>query len=69
MSSTKELKADLQAIGAIKIITSVYQEIASIRMNQLRDRVVKTREFLDGVAAVYNHAKTAYVVSLQSRSF
>ena len=69
MSSVKELRADAEAIGAVKTITSVYQEIASIRMNQLRDRVAKTRDFLDGVASVYNHAKTAYIASLQSQPF
>lgn len=69
MSSMKELRGNLEAIGAIKSITNVYQEIASLRMNQLRDRVAKTREFLSGVASVYNHAKTAYIASIQHQPF
>ncbi|OGY25356.1 MAG: hypothetical protein A2Z11_00655 [Candidatus Woykebacteria bacterium RBG_16_43_9] len=68
MSSSKELRADLEAVGAIKSITSVYQEIASFRMNQLRGRVEATREFLDGISTVYNHAKTAYVAAVRSRT-
>lgn len=68
MSSQKELKEDLAAVGAIKSITSVYQEIASFRMNELRDRVTATREFLEGISSVYNHAKTAYIVSVKARS-
>ena len=50
MSSLKELREDQEAISSVKIITSVYQETASFRMKQLRDRVGKTREFLDGVS-------------------
>ena len=69
MSSLKELREDQEAISSVKIITSVYQEIASFRMKQLRDRVGKTREFLDGVSAVYNHAKTAYIASILSQPF
>src|SRR3989344_2216355 len=69
MSNQKELTSDLEAITSIKTITSIYQEIASFRMNQLRGQVAKTREFLDGVAAVYNHTKTAYLASLQNVPF
>ncbi len=69
MSSPKELKEDLEAVSSIRLITSIYQEIASFRMNQLRDRAEKTREFLDGVSAVYNHAKTAYIASVINQPF
>jgi len=65
MLSNKELKENLEAVSAIKDITRVYQEISSLRMNQLKDGVSKTREFLDGIAEVYNHAKSAYVATLQ----
>jgi len=68
MSSSKYLKEDLQAVGAIKSITSVYQEIASFRMNQLRSRVAATREFLEGISAVYNHAKTAYISAVRRQT-
>ena len=69
MSNQKELTSDLEAITSIRTITSIYQEISSFRMNQLRGQVAKTREFLDGVAAVYNHTKTAYLASLQNVPF
>jgi F0F1-type ATP synthase gamma subunit len=68
MSNSKQLQEDLEAIGAIKSITSVYQETASLRMNQLRSGVAATREFLEGVSAVYNHAKTAYIASISRRT-
>ncbi len=67
MSSQKELSENLDAIDSIKTITSIYQEIASFRMNQLRDKVDKTREFLEGVASVYHRTKSAYLASIQSQ--
>jgi len=69
MHSQKEFKENLEAVSAIKTITSIYQEIAAIRMKQLKDRVAKTREFLDGVAEIYNHGKAAYIAMLQAEAF
>jgi len=68
MYSQKDLRGDLDAVSAIKAITTAYQEIASFRMNQLRERVSKTREFLEGVSTVYSHAKTAYIASFRRQS-
>ena len=65
MSSQRELRENLEAVSAIGSITSVYQEIASLRMNQLRGKVAETRKFLDGVAAIYYHVKAAYIAALQ----
>src|SRR4030043_1596977 len=67
MSSQKELKENLEAVVAISSITSVYQEIASLRMNQLREKVAKTRDFLNGVATIYYHAKAAYIAAVQKQ--
>ena len=68
MSSSKYLSEDLEAVDAIKAITSAYQEIASFRMTQLRGRVAATREFLDGISTVYNHAKTAYIADVKAKT-
>jgi len=65
MSSQKELKGNLEAVTAIGSITAVYQEIASLRMNQFREKVANTRKFLDGVATIYHHVKAAYIDQLQ----
>lgn len=68
MFSQKRFKEDLEAVSAIKSITSIYQEIASLRINQLKDKVAMTRGFLDGVAEIYNHAKSAYITGIQVES-
>lgn len=68
MYSQKEFKENLGAASSIKDITTIYQEIASLRMNQLKESVSKTREFLDGVADIYHLAKTAYLGILEAQT-
>lgn len=68
MYSRKEFKENLEAATSIQGITTIYQEIASLRMYQLKDSVEKTRNFLDGVAEIYHHAKTAYIEILEGQT-
>ncbi len=65
MNSIKELGANIGAVDTIQSITSVYEGIASLRMNQVKDTVEKTKQFIEGVATVYQHAKSAYLTSLE----
>jgi len=65
MNSSKELKANIGAVATIESITSVYQGIASLRMNQVKEGVAKTKTFIDGVAQVYHHARQAYIGQIQ----
>lgn len=67
MYSQKEFTENLKATTSIKTITSIYEEIASLRMNQLKDEVARTSTFLDGVAEIYNHAKSAYIDLIKSQ--
>jgi len=68
MYSRKEFTENLNAATSIKSITTIYQEIASLRMNQLKDKVARTSAFLDGVAEIYNHAKSAYIDIIKSQT-
>ena len=65
MNSIKELGANIGAVDTIESITSVYEGIASLRMNQVKDTVEATKKFIEGVATVYQHAKIAYLSKLQ----
>jgi len=67
MYSSKEFRENLNVISAIKDITTIYQEIASMKVRQLRENVAKTRDFLNGVGSVYNHAKISYLGELQKQ--
>jgi len=65
MYSRKEYIENLEAVSGIKTITTIYQEIATIRMNQIKEKVLQTGVFLEGVSQVYDHAKKAYIATLQ----
>lgn len=68
MSSLKETKERLGLTKSIKRITSSYQSLANMKVNRIRDNVLKTRKFLDGVSKIYHHAKVAYLGSLGKES-
>lgn len=68
MNSEKELRANIEAVDAIEGITSVYQGIASLRMNQVRVGVTRTRDFITGVAELYQHARLAYLAAIDRKS-
>jgi F-type H+-transporting ATPase subunit gamma len=65
MASLKEIKQSLKTISTINEITQIYQEIASIRIKETLEGVLRTRFFLDGLAKIYNHVKAAYLVLLK----
>ena len=64
MASLKKIKNDLETISRISLIASIYQEIAHLRMIEIREAVLKIREFLDGLAKVYHLAKRSFFASL-----
>ena len=65
MPTLKQIKEDLEATSIIKTITSVYQEIAHLRMNQIRQRVLSNREFIEELSRIYNQIKKSYINSLK----
>ncbi|MDP2671057.1 MAG: F0F1 ATP synthase subunit gamma [bacterium] len=67
MNSQKELKNEISTVSTIQSITSVYQGIASLRMNQIKDSVAENKKFIDGIAEIYGHAKTAYLADIQKQ--
>jgi len=62
MAILKEIKENLKAISNIETITRTYQEIADLRMNQIRQRALNNREFIEELSQVYISAKKAYIV-------
>jgi ATP synthase F1 gamma subunit len=60
MNSLKKIKEQLKMVSALDMITSVYQEIAHLKMMEIRKEVLRTREFLDELARVYHSVKKSY---------
>lgn len=60
MHQLAEIKRNLETIETIGTITTVYQETSRMKMNQIRDGVLETRKFLDGISSVHHLAKKSY---------
>ncbi len=65
MLALKEVKENLEATSNIEIITSLYQEIANLRMNKIRQTVLNNREFIEELSQVYTQVKRTYIASFK----
>jgi len=65
MPTLKEIKKNLEMISTIKSIVSTYQEIANLRMKQIREKVLKNREIFRELLNTYQRIKSAYLFSLK----
>lgn len=63
MPTLKEIKENLEIISTFKNISSTYQEIANLRMRQMREQVLKNREFFQELLSTYRLIKSAYLFS------
>jgi len=61
MDTLKKIDQQLKMISALNSITTVYQEIAHLKMMEIRKEVLKTREFLEQLAKVYHSVKKSYL--------
>jgi ATP synthase F1 gamma subunit len=60
MAQKKLLQEDLDALNSLKDLAESYEEIAVVRMQQIKDSVLKTREFLIALSDVYVDLKSSY---------
>jgi len=67
MLTLRQIKENLEALSTIEIITRVYQEIAQIRMNEIRQEVLSNREFIEALSQLYHEIKSGYLSSLQEK--
>ncbi len=65
MPTLKQIKENLTATASIETIANLYQEIAHLRMNQIRQRVLSNREFTEELFQIYSRIKKAYINSLK----
>ena len=61
MANRKNLVLGINAIRSLKNVTNAYQQIANMRTKQIKESVEITRQFLNGIAAVYINARRAYL--------
>jgi ATP synthase F1 gamma subunit len=60
MAQKKILLEELEALNSIKDLAQSYEEIAVIRMQNIKDSVLKTRDFLAELSDVFVDLKSSY---------
>lgn len=59
MRNKQELKSDLGLLNVLKLVSEAYEEVAVMRMRKIRNSVLSTREFLNGISDVYVDIKNS----------
>jgi ATP synthase F1 gamma subunit len=65
MAQKKMLQEELAALNSLKDLAESYEEIAVIRMQKIKDAVLKTRDFLVDLSDVFVDLKTSYSREVQ----
>src|SRR5205823_613403 len=60
MAQRKLITEDLEALNSLKDLAESYEEIAVIRMQKIKDSVLKTRDFLADLSDVFVDLKASY---------
>jgi ATP synthase F1 gamma subunit len=60
MIGKKYILNELERLKAIKTMVESYEEITATRMKRIRDSVLNTRQFLNGVSAIFNEVQRSY---------
>lgn len=60
MPQRKIVLEELEALNSLKDLAESYEEIAVVRMQKIKDSVLKTREFLTSLSDVYVDLKSSY---------
>ena len=60
MAQKKLIFEELEALNSLKDLAESYEEIAVVRMQKIRDSVLKTRDFLADISDVYVDLKSSY---------
>jgi F0F1-type ATP synthase gamma subunit len=60
MITKKQIKQEIEVLGALKGLVEVYEEVAAARMQRVRGAVLQSRQFLEGLSEVFRKIKSAY---------
>ncbi len=63
MISKKQIAVELDGLMSLRGLVEVYEEIAASRMQKVRGAVLQSRQFLEGLLAVFAKVKAAYSAS------
>lgn len=66
MSQKKLVLEELQALNTLKDLAQSYEEIAVIRMQNIKDTVLRTRDFLAELSDVFVDLKSSYLMEVKA---
>jgi len=66
MIDHKTLTNEINELGTLRVITEAYAEIASVRMQRIRDFVLKNRDFLGAIDEIFKEVLSSYKKEVQS---
>ncbi|OGV90334.1 hypothetical protein A2783_04200 [Microgenomates group bacterium RIFCSPHIGHO2_01_FULL_45_11] len=72
MAQPHQLTEEIDELHSLKQLIASYEEIASIRMRRTRESVLKNREFLREISAVFDEVRSSYadqIARLSRRRF
>ena len=61
MAQKNVIQEELNALNSLKDLAESYEEIAAIQMQKIKDKVLKTRDFLADLSDVFVDLKASYV--------
>jgi len=67
MPVLKEIEENLKSLENIETIIQVYQEVANLRMNKIRQEVLRNRRFIEDLSEVYLRVNQAYNVYFKNK--
>ena len=60
MRKNNPVSQELIVVNDFKALATAYQEISVMKMQEVKGRVIKSREFLEGLSGVFNEVKASY---------
>lgn len=60
MENKKQLNQEVQVVRSLQNIVTAYEEIYTIKMEQIRDTVLKTRNYVEGLSGIFKELKVVY---------
>ena len=66
MKTLKKIKEDLKLVGTLENIIEVFEEIANIKMRQIKEKVLKSRKMFEELLACYQRVKGSYLAGVES---
>lgn len=68
MAYLKDIKNEIEEVGSLKNLTKVYGEVASLRMKKIRGFVLKNRQFLEAISAIFNDTLKSYAAKISQNT-